>query len=101
MNIQENAYIAYCTCICIKIHLITQNITLYACGMLMLGNEEQIIHCYLIDGAMVQGGCRSYRWCAYITTLLLQEASWLLDCNVEHPNCASGPSILLVLLEPH
>ena len=37
----------------------------------------------------------------YITTLLLQEAPSLLYCIVGHPNPASAPSILSVLLEPH
>ena len=50
---------------------------------------------------MVKGGSESYRWFVYITTLLLQEASWLPDCIVGHPNCTCTPSIILVLLEPH
>ena len=54
-----------------------------------------------INGTIVQGGSGSYRWLVYITTLLLQEASGLLDCIVGHPNCTSASSILLVLLEPH
>ena len=49
----------------------------------------------------VEGGLGSYWWFVYITTLLLREASWLLYCIVGHPNPASAPSILLVLLEPH
>ena len=63
--------------------------------------EEQIIHGYPIKCTVAQGGCESYRWFVYITTPLLREASWSLDCIVEHPNYASAPSILLVLLEPH
>ena len=50
---------------------------------------------------LVEGGFVSYRWFVYITTLMLQEASWLLYCIVGHPNLASAPSILLVLLEIH
>ena len=45
---------------------------------------------YPIDGAMVQGGLGSYRWFVYITTLLLREASSLLDCIVGDPKCASA-----------
>ena len=48
----------------------------------------------------VEGGFWCYRWFVYITTLLLREASRLLYCIVGHPNPASAPSILLVLLEP-
>ena len=62
-------------------------------------NEEQIITSYPIDGAM--GRFRSYRWFVYITTSLLREASWLRYWIVGHPNPASAPSILLILLEPH
>ena len=64
-------------------------------------NEEQIIHGYSIDGAMVKGGCGSKRWIASVRTLLLREASGLLNCIVGHPNFSSAPSILLVLLEPY
>ena len=49
----------------------------------------------------VEGWFGSYRWFVYITTLLLREASWVLYCIVGHPNHASAPSVLLVLLEPH
>ena len=49
----------------------------------------------------VEGGFWSYRWFVYITTLLLQEASWVVYCFVGHLNPASVPSSLLVLLEPH
>ena len=46
-------------------------------------------------------GFGSHRWFLYITTLLLPEASWLLYCIMGHPNPASAPSILVVLLEHH
>ena len=66
-------------------------------------NEEQIITGYPIDGAIVSSGGGRVRQLSmvYITTLLLREASWLLYCIVGHPNPASAPSIMLVLLEPH
>ena len=51
----------------------------------------------------VAGGYGSYRWFVYITTLLLREGhpGLILYCIVGHPNTASAPSTLLVLLEPH
>ena len=63
-------------------------------------NVERLIHGYPRDAAMAQGSSGSYRWFVYIT-LLLWEASGLLDCIVGHLNCTSAPSILLVLLESH
>ena len=69
--------------------------------MLLIHNEEQIIHGNPIDGAMVQAGCESYPWFVYITKPLLRDASWFFNCIMGHPNYASAPSILLDLLAPH
>ena len=54
-------------------------------------NEEQIISDCPIDGAIsvrVDGGFGSYRWFVYITTLLLQDASWILmlHCGPTEPH---------------
>ena len=63
-------------------------------------NEEQVIHGYPIDGAIVQGGPKSHGLIVYITTLLLQEASWLFGC-IEGIMNFSRAYIMLVLLELH
>ena len=59
-----------------------------------LVNEEQIMTGYPIDGAMGSSGGGRVRKlsvvCLHTTTLLLQEASWLLYCFVRHrtlPQC--------------
>ena len=53
-----------------------------------LDNEEQIKSGCPIDGAIsvrVDGGFGSYRWFVYITTLLLQDASWILILHCGPP----------------
>ena len=64
-------------------------------------NEEQIIHGYLIDGTKVQLWPVLKLSMVCLHNAFVGEASGLLDCIVGHPNCASAPSILLVLLEPY
>ena len=51
-------------------------------------NEEHVISGCPIDGAIsvrVDGGFGRYRWFAYITTLLLLDASWILILHCGPP----------------
>ena len=50
------------------------------------------MHGYLIDGAMVHGGYRNYRWAVYILTLLLREKSELVVTRLHCGTPERAPS---------
>ena len=69
-------------------------------------NEEQIISCCPIDGAIsvwVDSRYGSYRSFVYITTPLLRDASWILILHCGTPELAQRHlyCLTIVLLEPH
>ena len=64
-------------------------------------NEEQIITDHPIDGAMGSSGGGRFRELSVVCLHNVIVPRGILYCIVGHPNPASAPSILLVLLEPH